>query len=194
MGILLKSILYNLYKATSQQIILRHAPARVFTWIRHLVVVYAQGCIYMDSNRNLQVNLDQLGIKTSNCFATLRIKNHWKHTIKITKKKKLFLFQTRQMHACYNSDPGHRITFTFTWISPKETIDLTSYLIIIDLRHFSRTPVTFFIMSIKLCYLTLAAAKHVRINLGQLRIKTPNWFTTLRFNFWSLCVYRPVYG
>ena len=80
----------------------------------------------------------------SNWFATLRIKNKGKHTIK----------------------KGE-----FTWISPKETTDLTIYLNINDPRPFSRTTATFKMLSIVMWYLIRAAVKNVRINLGQLRNK-----------------------
>ena len=62
---------------------------------------------------------------------------------------------------------------------------LTSYLdlIINYIRFFSRTTATFKIISIIICHLTLEAIKHVWIKFGHLRIKTSNWFATLRFNF-----------
>ena len=53
----------------------------------------------------------------------------------------------------------------------EETIDLTLYLNIDDLRPSSRTTVTFKMISSKMWYLIRAAVKNVRINLGQLRIK-----------------------
>ena len=68
-------------------------------------------------------------------------------------------------------------------IWPKETTNLTQYLIINDLRPFSRTPVTFEIIDIVMCYLTQAEVKKFQIDLGQLRKNTSNWFATLRFNF-----------
>ena len=52
-----------------------------------------------------------------------------------------------------------------------ETTDLTLCLNINDLRPFSRTTVTFRMISIKMWYLIRATVKNVRINLGQLRIK-----------------------
>ena len=54
-------------------------------------------------------------------------------------------------------------------IWPKETTNLTQYLIINDLRPFSRTPVTFEIIDIVMCYLTQAEVKKFQIDLGQLR-------------------------
>ena len=53
----------------------------------------------------------------------------------------------------------------------KETTDLTLYLNISDLRPFSRTTVTFKMLSTVMWYLSGAAVKNVQINLGQLRIK-----------------------
>ena len=82
--------------------------------------------------------------QTSNWFATLPIKNKRKRAIK---------------------------KGWFTWISRNETTNLTLYLNIDDLRPFSRTTVTFKMISIKMWYLIRAAIKNVRINLGQLRIK-----------------------
>ena len=49
--------------------------------------------------------------------------------------------------------------------------DFTLYLIINYLTPFSRTTVTFKMLSIVMWYLFRDAAKNVRINLGQLRIK-----------------------
>ena len=46
-------------------------------------------------------------------------------------------------------------------IWPKETTNLTQYLIINDLRPFSRTPVTFEIIDIVMCYLTQAEVKKI---------------------------------
>ena len=40
------------------------------------------------------------------------------------------------------------------------------------IRPFSRTTVTFKMISIEMRFLTLEAVKNVRIHLGQLRIKT----------------------
>ena len=117
---------------------------------RHIGLKYYisldQGCIYVDSHRNLRCNLGQLRIKSQIDSQLCESKKSKKVAIKKGK---------------------------FTWISPKEMTDFTIslYLIINDLRRFSRTTVTFKMLSIVMWYLFREAVKNVRINLGQLRIK-----------------------
>ena len=67
--------------------------------------------------------------------------------------------KNKQKHAIQNSE--------FRQV----TTDITLYPNIDDLRPFSRTTVTFKMISIKVWHLIRAAVKNVRLNLRQLRIK-----------------------
>ena len=127
-------------------------------WIRIFISIYVrrkflkapqltsrQGCILICRFASqFAIQFGPIANQTSNWFATLRIKNKRKYAIK----------------------KGE-----FTWILPKETTDLTLYLNINYFRPFSRTTVTFKMISIKMWYLIRTAVIKLRINSGQLRIK-----------------------
>ena len=104
-----------------------------------------QGCIYVDSHRNLRLN-----------FSKLRIKRQ---------------IDSQLCESKINENMPPKKVNSHEFRRKRRLSDLTLYLNINDLRPFIWTTVTLKMISIKMWYLIQAAVKNVQINLGQLRIK-----------------------